>query len=123
MLHAWRKPRIAPVATNRSEPSSDIVYWLSERPPIEIHSVPQVARILGYLSHGAHVGATSCVNGDHFGIHERSLTLSQLASASRIQVMMQPPSPAKPSARACRSALPPVPWSERSVAAAAIPVG
>src|SRR5215470_9003429 len=115
MLHAWRKPRMAPVATNRSEPSSDIVYWFSERPLIEIHSVPQVERIFGYLSHGAHAGAVICVNGAHFGIHERSVTLSQLASASRIQVMTQPPSAARPSARACRSALPPVPWSERRV--------
>src|SRR5262249_21765572 len=100
MLHAWRKPRIAPAATNRSEPSSDMVNSFSLRVPIGIQLVPQVAWIFGYLSQGAQVGETSSRKGAHAGIHEMDVILSHAPSASRIQVIRHPRSAASPSARA-----------------------
>src|SRR5262247_2602036 len=85
---------IAPDATNRSEPSNDIVNSLSLWPPIEIHSVPHVARMRGYLSQGAQAGAASSRTGAHDGIQSSLVVASHLACASRIQVMIEPSSAA-----------------------------
>ncbi len=128
MLHACRNEMIAPAAMNSSEPSSDIVTWLSIsgspfQEPMRIQLVPQVSWNFGYLSHGAHAGADHSVNSAHFGIHAIGVRSSHDASALRIQAM-SPPSPrARNSDFACRAASPPCAWSERSVAAAAVPVG
>src|SRR5258706_1725911 len=102
-LQAWRKLMIAPEATNSSEPSSNIVTWLSMsglscNVPTRIQLVPQVEGILGYQS-------------------------SHLASASRHQVMTVPSRPPANNALAWRAASLPLLWRLRSVVAAASPVG
>src|SRR5215470_10368951 len=97
MLHAWRKLMIAPAATNRSEPSNDIVSCDRGYEPTEIHDVPHVAGMLGYGMPG------------------------QLAS--RNQAMSAPRTAARPSDRPCCCAFDPSPWSALIVVAAAVPLG
>src|SRR5258706_13160782 len=82
-LQAWRKLMIAPEATNSSEPSSDIVTWLSMsglscHVPNRIQLVPQADGILGHQS-------------------------SHLASAPRHHVMTVPSTPPAHNALAWRA--------------------
>src|SRR5262245_30644238 len=119
---------IAPAATNSSEPSKESVTWLSVSGfPCQLPNVsqlePQVASSLGSRSHGAQRGADHSVNNDHFGIHAIGVFVSHGASAPRIQAISAPSPRAENSERAWRAASPPWAWSERSVAAAAVPVG
>ena len=110
-LQAWRKPMIAPVATNRSEPSKESVRsWRRRYLPIRhqpsIHSPgSHCPGRHGHWIHESHGLPVTFAQPNPLCPH--SVTLIHAAFESRNQVMIAPSSTPSPSDFACLAAVPP----------------